>query len=111
VAVARVSSARRLLLLRALGNEALRGEHEARDARRILQRGANDLHRIVDALREQVAVLIRRGVVAEVVFTLTESRSSAVTIIRRAIEEPLRRIVQNAGLEGSIVVKKVKNVA
>jgi chaperonin GroEL len=31
-----------------------------------------------------------------------------VQIIRRAIEEPLRQIVENAGLEGSIVVNKVK---
>src|SRR3989440_4198110 len=30
-----------------------------------------------------------------------------VQIVRRAIEEPLRRIVQNAGLEGSIVLQKV----
>jgi len=31
-----------------------------------------------------------------------------VSIIRRAIEEPLRMIVQNAGGEGSIVVEKVR---
>jgi chaperonin GroEL len=31
-----------------------------------------------------------------------------VNILRRAIEEPLRQIVGNAGLEGSIVVNKVK---
>src|SRR6188768_420887 len=31
-----------------------------------------------------------------------------IRIIRRAIEEPLRQIVGNAGLEGSIVVQKVK---
>ena len=31
-----------------------------------------------------------------------------VQIIRRAIEEPLRQIVQNAGLEGAVVVEKVK---
>ena len=31
-----------------------------------------------------------------------------VDIIRRALEEPMRWIVQNAGLEGSIVVQKVK---
>ncbi len=31
-----------------------------------------------------------------------------VNIIRRAIEEPLRQIVQNAGEEGSIVVNKVR---
>ena len=31
-----------------------------------------------------------------------------VDIIRRAIEEPIRMIVQNAGAEGSIVVEKVR---
>jgi chaperonin GroEL len=31
-----------------------------------------------------------------------------VDIIRRAIEEPLRQIVGNGGLEGSVVVNKVK---
>jgi len=29
-------------------------------------------------------------------------------IIRRALEEPLRQIAENAGLEGSVVVNKVK---
>ncbi len=31
-----------------------------------------------------------------------------VDIVRRALEEPLRQIAQNAGLEGSIIVEKVK---
>ncbi len=31
-----------------------------------------------------------------------------VNIIRRAIEEPIRQIAQNAGLEGSVVVQRVK---
>ena len=31
-----------------------------------------------------------------------------VDIVRRAIEEPLRMIVQNAGGEGSIVVEKIR---
>ncbi len=31
-----------------------------------------------------------------------------IEIIRRALEEPLRQIVQNAGLEGSVVVNRVK---
>ncbi|MBR0122519.1 MAG: chaperonin GroEL [Bacteroidales bacterium] len=31
-----------------------------------------------------------------------------IAIIRRALEEPLRQIVQNAGLEGSVIVNKVK---
>jgi len=31
-------------------------------------------------------------------------------IVRRALEEPLRQIAQNAGLEGSVVVQKVKSL-
>ena len=37
-----------------------------------------------------------------------ESWKPGVSIIRRAIEEPLRQIVANAGEEGSIVVQAVK---
>ena len=37
-----------------------------------------------------------------------DEQRSACRIIRRAIEEPLRMIAQNAGLEGSIVVNKVR---
>ncbi|MFA5619878.1 MAG: chaperonin GroEL [Weeksellaceae bacterium] len=33
---------------------------------------------------------------------------TGISIIRRAIEEPLRQIVNNAGVEGSVVVAKVK---
>jgi chaperonin GroEL len=32
-----------------------------------------------------------------------------VRIVRRALEEPLRQIVQNAGKEGAVVVEKVRN--
>ena len=32
-----------------------------------------------------------------------------MNIVRRAMEEPLRQIAGNAGLEGSIVVDKVRN--
>jgi chaperonin GroEL len=39
---------------------------------------------------------------------LSDEQRFGVQIIRRAIEEPLRQIVGNAGLEGSIVVNKVK---
>ena len=38
-----------------------------------------------------------------------EDEKLGVEIIRRAIEEPLRMIVENAGLEGSVVVNEVKN--
>ena len=30
-------------------------------------------------------------------------------IVRRALEEPIRQIVENAGLEGSVIVEKVKS--
>jgi chaperonin GroEL len=29
-------------------------------------------------------------------------------IVKRALEEPIRQIVENAGLEGSVIVEKVK---
>ena len=32
-----------------------------------------------------------------------------IDIIRRALEEPIRQIVHNAGLEGSVIVEKVRN--
>lgn len=37
-----------------------------------------------------------------------DDETTGIHIIRRAIEEPLRQIVDNAGLEGSVVVNKVK---
>ena len=33
---------------------------------------------------------------------------TGVEIVKRAIEEPLRQIVENAGKEGAVVVQKVK---
>jgi chaperonin GroEL len=38
----------------------------------------------------------------------TEDEKVGVEIVRRALEEPIRMIAQNAGAEGSIVVAKVK---
>ena len=38
----------------------------------------------------------------------TEDEKIGVEIVRRALEEPIRMIVQNAGAEGSIVVAKVR---
>ncbi len=37
-----------------------------------------------------------------------EDETTGVAIVKRALEEPLRQIVANAGIEGSIVVQKVK---
>jgi chaperonin GroEL len=40
--------------------------------------------------------------------TLSGDEATGVNIVRRALEEPIRQIVENAGLEGSVVVEKVK---
>jgi chaperonin GroEL len=37
-----------------------------------------------------------------------EDEDTGISIIRRALEEPMRQIVENAGMEGSVVVQKVK---
>ena len=37
-----------------------------------------------------------------------EDEATGVEIVKRAIEEPLRQIVENAGKEGAVVVQKVK---
>jgi chaperonin GroEL len=50
-------------------------------------------------LRAQTALERIRG---------TEDEKTGVEIVRRALEEPIRMIAQNAGAEGSIVVAKVR---
>ncbi len=52
--------------------------------------------------------LIRAIACLDKVETSTDDEKTGVDIIRRAIEEPLRQIVFNAGIEGSVVVQKVK---
>ncbi|MBW6460928.1 MAG: chaperonin GroEL [Bacteroidales bacterium] len=37
-----------------------------------------------------------------------EDQTTGVAIIRRVLEEPLRQIVENAGLEGSVIVQRVR---
>jgi chaperonin GroEL len=54
-----------------------------------------------------VALLRSIGVLDNLKFD--DDRQYGVNIIRRAIEEPLRQISANAGVDGSIVVEKVKN--
>ena len=41
----------------------------------------------------------------------TEDENTGVEIVKRAIEEPLRQIVTNAGKEGAVIVQKVKEGA
>ena len=37
-----------------------------------------------------------------------EDETTGIEIVKRAIEEPLRQIVANAGKEGAVIVQKVK---
>jgi chaperonin GroEL len=39
---------------------------------------------------------------------VNDDETTGMQIVKRAIEEPLRQIVENAGMEGSVVVQKVK---
>ncbi len=51
---------------------------------------------------------IRAQKVLEKLEGINADETTGMAIVRRAIEEPLRQIVANAGLEGSIVVQKVR---
>jgi len=78
-------------------------------------------HRFEDALSATRAA-IEEGIVAGGGATLvslipslvgvgeTEDEKVGAAIVRRALEEPLRQISINAGLEGSVVVEKVKTL-
>ncbi len=53
--------------------------------------------------------LVRAGAVLAALKTENADQTTGVQIIARAIEEPLRQIVENAGVEGSVVVAKVRD--
>jgi chaperonin GroEL len=52
--------------------------------------------------------LIRASAALDAVAFDNEDEKTGIQIIRTAIESPLRAIVANAGLEGSVIVQKVK---
>jgi chaperonin GroEL len=56
-----------------------------------------------------VALLRAQAVLSDLEGKLSEEQRAGANIVRRAVEEPLRMISQNAGIDGSIVVDKVKN--
>jgi chaperonin GroEL len=79
-------------------------------------------HRVEDALQATRAALeegiIPGGGVALVNaissldgISLDGDEATGVAIVRRALEEPLRQLADNAGLEGSVVVGKVRELA
>ncbi|MEE3330186.1 MAG: chaperonin GroEL [Myxococcota bacterium] len=53
--------------------------------------------------------LLRSQKTLDSIKTENEEQDAGINIIRRAIEAPLRRISENAGIEGSLVVDKVKH--
>lgn len=53
-------------------------------------------------------VALIRGAAALKDLKLEEDEKTGVEILRRALEEPLRRIALNAGVEGSVIVEHVK---
>jgi chaperonin GroEL len=54
-------------------------------------------------------VALLRGVRALDDLTVDDGQQVGVNILRRALEEPMRWIAQNAGFEGSIVVQNVRD--
>ncbi len=79
-------------------------------------------HRVEDALKATraaleegigagggVALLNAADAVKKLVETLEGEEKTGAQIIIRALEEPLRQLAYNAGLEGSVVVDKVRN--
>ena len=77
-------------------------------------------HRIEDALSATRAA-VEEGIIpgggaslVDIIPSLDEVEAEGdmavgVRIVRRALEEPLRQIAENAGLEGSVVIEHVKN--
>ncbi len=55
-----------------------------------------------------VALLRASKALDSLTLKLSGDEATGAEIVRRALEEPIRQIVQNAGLEGSVVVEKVK---
>jgi chaperonin GroEL len=73
------------------------------------------LHATKAAVEEGIVpgggVALLRCVAALEKLKLDHDQQIGVTIIRRSLEEPIRQIVANAGLEGSVVVDKVRHGA
>jgi chaperonin GroEL len=57
-----------------------------------------------------VALLRAQAKVLELAVTLEGDVATGAKIVARALEEPLKQIAVNAGLEGGVIVEKVKNL-
>ena len=70
------------------------------------------LHATRAAVEEGIVVgggvaLLRARAALDAIEGLSDSAAIGVNIVRRAVEDPLRKIAENAGAEGSVVVQKV----
>jgi chaperonin GroEL len=54
--------------------------------------------------------LLRAAKVLEKITDRDEDTLTGVRLVKRALEEPLRRIAENAGMEGAVVVRKVEEM-
>ncbi len=72
----------------------------------------DSLHATRAAVEEGIVpgggVALVRAIAALETLKFDDDRRFGVNILRRALEEPLRQIVHNAGAEGSIVLEKVR---
>jgi len=80
-------------------------------------------HRIEDAVRNAKAAveegvvpgggvaLLQAGINAFKKLDLSGDEATGATIVRRSVEEPLKQIAINAGLEGGVVAEKVKTLS
>src|SRR5436305_579716 len=57
-----------------------------------------------------VALLRAQAKVLELAATLEGDTATGAKLVARALEEPLKQIAVNAGLEGGVIVEKVKNL-
>jgi chaperonin GroEL len=72
------------------------------------------LHATRAAIQEGIVpgggvALIRAADVLQDMKGANDDETTGIAIVKRALEEPLRQIVHNCGLEGSVVVQKVRD--
>src|SRR5450432_2764085 len=89
------------------------GAHTETEMKEKKARVEDALHATRAAIEEGIVpgggVALIRALPALVGLKFADDRQYGINVIRRALEEPLRQIARNAGLEGSIVVEKVKS--
>src|SRR5690606_7709708 len=104
-----VAAAGRGLGLRLVGHDGLGGEEQARDGRRVLQRGAGDLDRVDDAGGEEVLVLAGRGVQAvadgEALDLLRDDAALETGVDRDLLQGRLAGDLADAGTGGLVTLE------